>query len=161
MIVHPHQGVNDIRFGMSHDDVARAFGLPPNRYNDIFFPKADDDVFSSLGVVAHYDKDGNCNAIDFFRNFGIDLQYDGVHLFDHPARAVRRWAQEMDAELNPKYGFISKALGLGMWADWIDVTDLEPDELLEPAESFIIFRPGYFEEDKPQIVLPPELKSNQ
>jgi hypothetical protein len=39
-----------------------------------------------------------------------------------------------------------------MWADWIDEPDLESDELLAPGAAFIIFRPGYYDEEQARMV---------
>ena len=39
-----------------------------------------------------------------------------------------------------------------MGADWIDEPDLELDELEEPAQGFIVFRPGYYEEEHARMV---------
>jgi len=50
------------------------------------------------------------------------------------------------------YGFTSKSLGLGMWAEWIDEPDLGPDELQDPGAAFIVFRPGYYEEEQARMV---------
>lgn len=99
-----------------------------------------------------YDEHERCSAIGITRYVGVDLEYEGYHLFAHPAREVREWARVRDPGLDPKYGFTSRLLGLNMWADWIDTPDLEPDELQDPALSFLVFRPGYYEEEQARMI---------
>ena len=152
MIIVPHQGVNRTRFGMSRAEVAGSIGALARRGRRGEHDLSDLDFFDAFGIKVSYDANGCCNAIEFNRWFGTNLEYDGYRLFDHPAREVRAWALAKDPQLDPKDGFTSKALGLGMWADWIDERDLEPDELLDPGMSFIIFRPGYFEEEHARMV---------
>jgi hypothetical protein len=150
MIIHPHQGADRIRFGMSRDDVARVLGIAPRRFKSSIY-SLEEDFFQSMDLCVMYDEHGRCNAISFGRNLGTDLEYEGYRLFAHPARTVRDWALAKDPQLDRKHGFTSKVLGLGMWADWIDVPDLAPEELQEPAMSFIIFRPGYYEEEQARL----------
>jgi hypothetical protein len=151
MVVHPHQGVGPLRFGMTRAETERAVGITPKR----FIPNKyalEVNSFDHLGLVVMYDQSGHSTAISFTRGFGVDLEYDGYRLFDHPAREVREWALAKDPQLDPTEGFTSKALGLGMWVDWVVESDLEPDELLDPGMSFIIFRPGYYEEEQARMV---------
>jgi hypothetical protein len=65
---------------------------------------------------------------------------------------VRAWALSRDPQLETVDGFTSKVLGLGMWADWIDETDLSASELAEPGASFIAFRPDYYEQERARMV---------
>jgi len=146
MIVYPHQGVGPLRFGMSRAETERAVGRSPRRFVPSVY-SLEVDSFDELGITVLYDQHGRSNAISFVREPGVDVEYEGCRLFDHPAREVREWALAKDPQLDPKDGFTSKSLGLGMWAEWIDESDLEPDELLDPGMSFIIFRPGYYEEE--------------
>ncbi len=46
----------------------------------------------------------------------------------------------------------ARRLGLGMWADWIDEPNLSPEQLAAPGESFIVFRPGYCEQERARMV---------
>jgi hypothetical protein len=152
MIIDPHQGVNRTRFGMSRAEVAGSIGAPARRGRRGEHDLNELDFFDTLGVKVSYDANDRCNAIEFSRGFCTDLEYDGYRLFDHPAREVREWALAKDPQLDPTDGFTSKVLGLGMWADWIDEPDLEPNELLDPGMAFIIFRPGYYEEEQARMV---------
>ena len=151
MVVYPHQGVGPLRFGMTRAETERAVGMTPKR----FVPNKyalEIDSFKELGLAVMYDQSGHSNAISFVRGFCVDLEYDGYRLFGHPAREVRAWALAKDPQLDPKDGFTSKALGLEMWADWIDESDLEPEMLVDSGMSFIIFRPGYYEEEQARMV---------
>lgn len=151
MVVRPHRGVGKLRFGMSRAETERVVGRTPKRYVPNKYG-LEVDSFDELGLAVMYNQHGQCNAISFVRVPGVDVKYDGYRLFDHPAREVREWALAKDPQLDPKDGFTSKALGLGMWADWVDEPDLEPEMLLDPGMSFLIFRPGYSEEEHERMV---------
>lgn len=151
MTVYPHQGVDALRFGMTCAETERAVGMTPKRFVPNKY-SLEVDSFDELGLAVMYDEHGRSNAISFVRAPGVDVEYEGYRLFDHSAREVRVWALAKDPQLDPEEGFTSKALGLGMWADWIDEPDLEPDMLLDPGMSFIIFRPGYYEEEQARLV---------
>src|SRR5262249_47192596 len=112
----------------------------------------EEDIFETMDLSVHYDEHDTVTAITVCPNPDNDLKYDGYNLLAHPARQVREWALAKDPQLDPKHGFTSKLLGLGMWADWIDEPDLTPDELQDPAQAFIVFRPGYYEEDNARMV---------
>src|SRR5262245_2525310 len=151
MVVHPHEGVDRIRFGMDRAAVARAVGITPKRFKRSAFG-LEEDSFEALGVFVSYDEHGLCNAISVSRGLGTDWEYEGYRLLAHPARAVRAWALTRDPQLDAKDGFTSKVLGLGMCADWIDESDLSSSELAEPGASFIVFRPGYHEQEHARMV---------
>jgi hypothetical protein len=151
MTVYPHQGVDSLRFGMTRAETERAVGVTPKRFVPNKY-SLEVDSFDELGLAVMYDEHGRSNAISFVRVPGVNVEYDGYRLFDHPALEVREWALAKDPQLDPTEGFTSKALGLGMWVDWVVESDLEPDELLDPAMSFIIFRPGYYEEEHERLV---------
>lgn len=150
MIIYPHRGVDRIQFGMSRDEVERVMGVTPKRFTSSKYG-LEEDFFEALGLFVLYDEHGKVNAVSVGRRVGTDLEYDNYQLFAHPARAVRDWALSKDPDLDPKDGFTSKALGLTMGADWIDEPDLGPDELSDPAEGFVIFRPGYWEQERARI----------
>ena len=150
MTIHPHQGVDRIRFRMSRSEVEHAVGTKPKRFkHSEYGPEVD--IFAAMDLTVLYDEDDKVNAITVSPNPDNALEYDGYNLLAHPAREVRGWALAKDPQLDPKHGFTSKLLGLGMWADWIDEPDLTPDELQDPAQSFIIFRPGYYEEEQARL----------
>lgn len=150
MTVHPHCGVDKVEFRMSRAEVESVMGFAPKRFVRNRYGLMED-LFEMLGLCVLYDQHDRCNAISFARGFGVDLDYEGYRLFSHPAIEVRKWALSRDPTLDPSEGFTSKALGLGMWVDWVSEDELEPDELLEPAMSFIIFRSGYHEEEAARL----------
>jgi hypothetical protein len=65
---------------------------------------------------------------------------------------ARAWARAKDQDLADKDGFVSAALGLSMYAPFIDEADLDDDERAEPAETFLAFRPRYYEEETARMM---------
>src|SRR5262245_38352111 len=116
--IRPHQGVAPIQFGMTRLEVEKAIGATPNRIRRNEYA-LEEDMFPNLGISVSYDENDCVNAVSLSRGFDIELLYDGFLLFGHSARAAREWALQRDPTLDPKDGFVSKSLGLGMWADWI------------------------------------------
>lgn len=125
------------------------FGETPERGRRNQFDASDYDFFPRLGVFAYYDASDTCHAFEFMR--GADVSYDGYRLFAHPAREVRDWARSRDRALREEDGFLSDALGLSMHAPMLDEPDLDADELAAPARSFLVFRPGYYEQERTRI----------
>jgi hypothetical protein len=145
MIIYPHHGVDRIRFGMSRSDVERALGVAPRPSPRSKLTNVAEDFFDHLGLNVMYDEHVRCEAIGITPGFDVDAEYNGYHLLAHPAREVREWARAQDPNLDPKDGFLSKALGLYMFADWIDEPDLDPDELQQPGQAFVVFQPSYYD----------------
>ena len=138
----PHRGVGPITFGMARTEVARAVGEParPERRG-----ASEYDRFERSGLMVYYDATGLCEAVELRRPARVS--FDGYELFAHPAHEAREWARARDPALAPGDGFISRALGLSMYAPAIDEPDLEDDERAEPAETFLAFKPGYYDQD--------------
>ena len=102
------------------------------------------------GFAICYDANDRCCAIEFSRGISR-VAYDGYELFEHPAYEVRDWARGRDPDLQNEDGFISTALGLSMYAPSIDEPDLDEEGRREPAQSFLAFRPGYYEEEQARM----------
>lgn len=144
MTIVPHTGVGPLRFGMDRRGVAAAMGASPRTFQRTPF-SLDEDAFHAMHVA--YDEVGLCNAVTLVGGLGLDWIYDGRRLLGAPAIDVRSWAQSRDPALEARDGFLSRALGLAMWADWIDEPDLDDDERRMPARSFMVFRKGYYEDE--------------
>lgn len=143
-----HVGVGPIRFGASRQEVREALGrrveAGKRHETDPGFDACDE-----LGILIHYDESDRCTAIEIGQDGRV--VYDGFGLFDHPAHEVRAWALARDPDLDPTNGFVSRALGLAMSATHIDEEDLEEEERNEPATSFLVFEPGYYEREWDRI----------
>jgi hypothetical protein len=140
----PHRGTKLIEFGMTRGEVERRVGEAPiRRVRRSEFDAAPVDFYR--GFVVQYDAHERCMAIEFSREASVE--FDGLLLFELPAVLVRDWARKQDAALESSDGFVSRALGLSMYAPFIDERDLEDDEKNEPALGFVIFKPGYYEEE--------------
>lgn len=149
MTIHPHKGVELIAFGMMRPEVARAVGQVPRRARRNQYDASDYDFFPKLGLFVYYDTDDKCHAVEFTRDARVS--YDGYELFAHPANEARAWARARDQDLDEKDGFVSTALGLSMYAPSMDELDLDDDERAEPAQSFLAFQPGYYEQERKRL----------
>jgi hypothetical protein len=148
MTIHPHKGAGKIVFGMTRTEVEQSVGRPPRRRTKLSdFDRSEIDFFD--GFAVYYDAMDLCSAIEFTRDARVS--YDGYELFAHPAHEARAWARSRDQHLNEKDGFFSTALGLSMYAPYIDEPDLDDDERAEPAQSFLAFRPGAYEEERKRL----------
>jgi hypothetical protein len=149
MKIQRHRGVGAVMFGMSRADVARAMGVTPERGRRNEFSATEHDSFAACSMFVYYDPDDRAIAAEVGR--GVKLEFEGYDLFAHPASAVRAWASRMDPLLEPRDGFTSVALGLSMYAPEIDDDDLTEEERALPAEGFLVFQPGYYEDERRRI----------
>ena len=149
MMIHPHKGVDRVEFGMTRAEVGRVLDGVPTRGRRNDFDVADYDFFESIGLFVYYDASDTCHAVEFTRDARVS--YEGYELFGRPALEVRSWARAQDQDLDDQDGFVSTGLGLSMYAPAIDEMDLEPEERAESAESFLAFRPGYYEEERKRL----------
>jgi hypothetical protein len=144
--IFPHRGAGKITFGMTRGQVEEAVGRPPRRRTKLSeFDLSEIDFFDGFAVC--YDENDKSCAIEFSRG-GAQVEYDGYELLAHPASDVREWARGRDQGMETKDGFISSKLGLTMYAPLIDAPDLDEEERNEPAQSFLVFRPRYYEDDR-------------
>jgi hypothetical protein len=142
----PHRGAGKVSFAMTRTQVEQAVGRPPKRrMKRSAFDLSEIDFYDEFAV--HYDANDKAAAIDFHRGVGVRVEYEGYDLFAHPAHEAREWARARDQDLETKDGFLSRALGLAMYAPMIDEPDLDPDERSEPAQGFLVFRPRYYEDE--------------
>jgi hypothetical protein len=148
-IIIPHHGFGAVSFGMTRQEVAKALGREPKRGRRNQYDVSDYDYFENECFFAYYDAAERCCALEFTGESHI--LYDDYELFAHPALAVREWARQRDPDLESKDGFVSRALGLCMYAPLIDEPDLDDDEKQDPAQSFLVFRPGAYDEDRQRI----------
>jgi hypothetical protein len=145
----PHRGAGKIIFGMTRGQVEQAVGRPPRRRTKLSeFDLSEIDFFDEFAVL--YDANDKCCAIEFSRG-GAQVEYGGYELFAQPPDDVRAWARARDEDMEDKDGFVSMALGLSMYAPSIDEPDLDDEERTEPAQSFLAFRPGYWEEERERL----------
>jgi hypothetical protein len=76
MIIHPHQGVDQIQFEMSRADVERAVGAAPRRMRHRH-AVSDNDSFPSMGLNVMYDEHDRRNAIGIASGVDTDADYNG------------------------------------------------------------------------------------
>src|SRR5262245_32057889 len=136
MTIIPHQGAGNIRFGMTRAEVAQEIGRVPRRPRLGEYALSDIDFFEGQDFFGvDYDANDRCCAIQF-SDGGARAVYDGYDLFAHSAHEVRAWARGRDPALEDKDGFVSRALGLSMYAPLIDEPDLDEEERSAPAQCF-------------------------
>jgi len=148
-----HRGVGPIVFGMSRKNVASAMGEAPERGARSPQDTWGYDYFPAHACFVYYGVDPSTTKAGDERAVAVELAsparvlFEGFDLFAHPASYAREWARKLDPTLECTDGFISRFLGLSMYAPMIDESDLNEDEALRPGESFMVFKPGYYEEE--------------
>ncbi len=146
LVAAPLVGVGPIRFGMSREEVRAAVGTPFRVAPPTDFALERDQFLDPL-LMVHYDAAGRCGAVELPRGT-VDLLFEGKRLFEQSASDVLAWARSTDPGITVKDGFVSPALGLSMWADWLGERD---EDQGQPAASFMVFRDGFHAEERARV----------
>jgi hypothetical protein len=131
-----YAGVGPVRLGMTRQQIEAALGsesVPVDKGDAR--PVA---VFDEVGVHAHFDARGGCEAVELMNMAQPVL--DGMPLLARPYEEVTAWLAERDPELqvNPP-DVTSYQLGIGLYAP---AAVAHPQR---PAEGVIVFARGYYD----------------
>lgn len=160
--IHRHRGVGPIVFGMSRKNVVGAMGEAPERGTRGVHDTWGYDYFPAIACFVYYGADPSKTKAGDECVVAVELasparvSFEGFDLFAHPASDACEWARKLDPTLECADGFISRFLGLSMYAPLIDESDLNEDEARRPGESFMVFKPGYYEEELARASTTPE-----
>lgn len=134
-----HIGVGPIRFGQTREVVRQFFKEKPTE----FFKGNDPvktDYFEQEGVFVFYDANDTCEAVEFCKPAIVEWQKK--QLLPLPLGELLEYMRNQDESLDEAdtvSGFLSYKNGIGGYTE--DVEELE-----EPAETIICFRPGIYGE---------------
>ena len=139
--IYPLKGANAVEFGMRSAQVKRAMNAPcvsgDIRAVSKEFPT---DFFEEAGVFAYYDVDGFLDALEFVRPSRPLL--GKVNVFSLPFGQAAAMLARLDPEVvSEPDAVLSRQLSLSIWSPEL------PDGDHVPIESFLVGRPGYYDED--------------
>jgi len=131
-------GANGLKFGMSPSEIRAAVGASVESFMKTPTFEHPTDAFDSEGLHVHYDKDGKCEAIEFFSPAKVLL--NGTTLSGQPYEFLVKYLRSMDPALEEEDDCLtSYSHGIGAFA---------PGSLDDPAVSvqgIIVFRKGYYD----------------
>jgi hypothetical protein len=139
-ILRPYIGFNDIRFGMTSEEISKLMWLKPTH-----FKKGDDENNSDMyeDFFVYYSNNGEADAFEFFPPAKIKLISDflpqtlGEDLFSIPFEKINELLLNSDKSAEDDgYGMVSEKVGIGTYREDFDNIN---------AESIIIFKKGYYE----------------
>jgi hypothetical protein len=136
---------------MSRDEVAASLGAIARRQRRSEY-SLEEDFFDSFGLCVSYNNLGRCAAVSLANGGSVEWEYEGYRLSSRPAQDVRQWALDLDPTLELKDGFISRVLGLSMWADWLDDEECNEEERVRPPAELLVFSPDYYEGERARLV---------
>lgn len=125
-VAEPLVGINDIKFGMSRDDVRKAFNGKFTEFKKSKFSKNTTDDFGVCHVF--YSKDDKCEAVEVFNECHVTIH--GKVVFPADIEFVKTVITNLKFDGN---SYISKDMSIGIYA---------PDG---QAESILFGAPGYYE----------------
>lgn len=131
----PHEGVGDIRFGMSKEEVRELFpDRTPKDYKQNVYSRGDTDLYESLGIMIHYDTEGRCAAVEF--GGSVKPMYQGSSPLGMTKELVEAWfeSHDDDSQIDPP-DITSEKLSLSAYVE-------------EKAESIMVFRDGYYDSEE-------------
>lgn len=138
--IDPLLGVGPIRFGMPIDTVRALVGAHATP-----FSKSDEgkqtDAFDELGLHAFYDRDGCCEAVEFFDWGQIEPALNAMSLLSEPYVELEQRIRELDAGTKLQLaGLVSLRCGLGIYVDAPTISgDIR-------ARSVIVVKSGYYDD---------------
>jgi len=129
-----HVGVGPVRFGMTRQEVRRAFGAPYEPFSRTSGAEPADH-FPTIPAFAYYSNEGRLEAVEFAPDASVTLGE-----LDLAEKAVSA-AMELLAEADPQLerdasGCISKGCGVGLWTE--AGIEFQP-------QSIIVFARGYYD----------------
>jgi len=133
--IHPYVGIGALRLGAPAAEIRRIVGAS---YSEL---KKDTgawtDAFEALGIHAHYDPSGTCQALEVF-NPTVPV-FMGKELIGRKYDELQSWLQMLDPELQAgDSSLTSLELGFRVYAP---TARRRPDA---PAESVVVFTRGYY-----------------
>jgi hypothetical protein len=135
--ISPLEGVGDIKFGMSPDDVRKHFRSAPKSFKRTSKDTFPCDHFELEGLFCYYDGDGHLEAIEFgspAQPSVANLNLLGLGL-DVATAALANFDSEVESEVD---GAIAYQLGVSIYAP------LAKEDASASVESLLAFRPGYY-----------------
>lgn len=133
----PLEGVGEIKFGMSPDDVRKHIG---NRFRSFKRSPLDSfpsDYFEHIGTFFYYDSNGRLEAIEFAPPAQPTIE--GVNLLGLSFEAAKKLLSNLDDQIGEETdSVIAYQKGVSIWAP------LAKDNPAAAVESVVAFRPGYY-----------------
>lgn len=133
LIIYPYQGVGQIRFGMTREEVRSLLGEPSAIFYKGLNTKSPTDAYDNIGVHIYYHyPSGYCEALEFFEP--AQLLLTEKSLFELSFTNLREWLSSQDAELEiDDEGLTCFKYGLGLYApEWKEDANL-------PVQGILVF----------------------
>jgi hypothetical protein len=120
MVIKPFEGVGPIKFGMKPEEVSKAVGKTPRRFQKYPPPGLPSDDYSKQGILAHYNSKEECHDLEFdvFGLWWTELTFHDLPLSSTPYETFLNLVKELDPQVAVGGGgFTSLALGISMQLD--------------------------------------------
>lgn len=137
LLIKPFEGIGDIRFGMTREEVRQTIGLEFKSFSRS--PQSVPcDYFSTIGTFCYYDSSGLLEAVELAPPAQPDL--DGYMMLELDFSEARRLLSERDPGLEAESdSLIAHQIGISVYAP------LAKDDPAAPIESALVFRRGYYD----------------
>jgi hypothetical protein len=137
--IQTHQGAGPIRFGMTPDEVRTILGVKFKSFKRAPDSEYPCDHFFGLECFVYYSGNGRTEAVEFVTP--AEPLLNGTNLLTLGFSDLVTYISKIDPQVSIENdGFTSENLGVGAWAPNAD------DEPELPAETIIVFVPGYYDE---------------
>jgi hypothetical protein len=136
LVIRPNEGVGEITFGMSQQEVRRAMGgmNPLLKATDSSIPA---DFYPDRSMIIHYSADGVVEAIEIGGERSTTLM--NRTLIGQPFDEILQWMRSIDPRTEAdEAGLTSFRFGVGVYAPHAVKSPQDP------VEGVIAFRPGYY-----------------
>lgn len=135
--LHSYEGAGALRIGMRRDQIRDTVGSPVRTFRKTADATTLVDAFDEEGIYVYYDDEDVCEAIELASPAAP--VFLGRALLGEPFAEVKDWLGTLDPSVDvDDSGMTAPTLGFGLYAP------SAREAPLEPAESVIVFRRGYY-----------------
>jgi hypothetical protein len=136
--IYPYEGVGQIRFGMTPQQVHEILGEPDDQFPASKRCDLPADIYDRLNLFIYYKHPNSCEAVELF--VGSNPSFQETLLLDHSMQDLKSWLLLIGSDIQySTSGFISFKYGLSFYSSYYN------PQLLCHSDSACVFERGYFD----------------
>ena len=128
LIIHPREGINAVRLGMSRKEIHSEFGMPDDSFLKFPDDQNESEEYKKLALFVYYDQNDRAKSIEAWDE--ALLFYNDIDLFNLKYKSAVRVFKELDPALEVSSdSLISRKLGIHFWYEDEIADDSRPSSV--------------------------------